>query len=112
MKKIIFWIVASVVLMIGFPWLTVLISGDAGMAICLVLFLAVNPIFSGFCGAAAGKDVKKFWMLPVLTAVFFLAGAWIFFEMGEPFFIAYAACYLMIGIITMLTRGFLKSKKK
>ena len=61
-------------------------------------------------GAFAGKDVKHLWSLPVISAVLFLIGTWIFFDMGETAFILYAAVYLIIGIMAMLISMFIRKK--
>ena len=104
MKMLLRWSLLSVASMIGCPWLAVRYAGSAGMAICFLLFYAVNPLFSAVCGAAAGKNIEKLWILPILTPVLFLTGTWLFFEMGEPAFLLYGGIYLAIGIIAMLIR--------
>ena len=39
-KNIILWMAASAVVMLAFPWLAVtFVKGDAGMAVCFLLFL-------------------------------------------------------------------------
>ena len=44
-KNIILWLAVSAVVMLAFPWLTVIfVKGDAGMAVCFLLFFAVNPL--------------------------------------------------------------------
>ena len=86
------------------------VKGDAGMAVCFLLFFAVNPLYSVINGAFAGKDVKHLWSLPVISAVLFLIGTWIFFDMGETAFILYAAVYLVIGIMAMLISMFIRKK--
>ena len=111
MKKRMGWTTAAVILMIGFPWLAVTFAGDAGMAVCFVLFFAVNPLFSAVCGFAARKDTRRLWMLPLVTTGLFLAGTWIFFDMGEPAFLLYGAVYLAIGAAAMLLRAVWKWKK-
>lgn len=111
MKRFIFWVILTLLLMIGCPWLTAAFAGDAGMIICLFLFFAVNPIFSAMCGISAGKHLKQLWGLPFIVAGTFLAGAWWFLEMGERAFLMYCGCYLLIGVITMLL-SFLAQKKK
>lgn len=111
MKKLIHWIIASAVIMLIFPWLAVtFIKGDSGMAVCVILFFALNPIYVICAGAYAGKDKKRLWALPILTAVFFLAGTWLFFDMGEKAFILYALVYLFLGAIAMLISMFIKKK--
>ena len=88
MKKIIPWMLATAVIMLVFPWLAVtFIKGDGGMAVCVILFFAVNPIYAICSGAYAGKDIKIFWPLPIITALFFLLGTWLFFSIGEKAFI-------------------------
>lgn len=78
------------------------VKGDAGMAVCLLLFIAINPIYSVVIGIFVGKDVKHLWSLPVISAMLFLIGTWIFFDMGEMAFVLYAVVYLVLGIVTML----------
>ena len=110
-KNIILWVVASAVVMLAFPWLAVtFVKGDAGMAVCFLLFFAVNPLYSVIIGAFAGKDVKRLRSLPVISAVLFLIGTWLFFDMGETAFILYAAVYLVIGIMAMLISMFIRKK--
>ena len=86
MKPLIFWSILAMLLMIGCPWLAATFAGSAGMAVCLLLFFGVNPIFSAVCGVFAGKDIKRLWPLPIVVAGLFLAGAWLFFAMGETAF--------------------------
>ena len=111
MKRFIIWTAFAVFLMIGCPWLTVEFAGSAGMAVCFVLFFAINPLFSAICGVFVGKRIKQLWPLPLITAGLFLAGVWMFFEMGETAFFLYCGCYLVIGIVTMLISAFLGNKK-
>ena len=112
-KKIIFWLAVTTVIMLALPWLAVtFVKGDAGMAACFVLFFAVNPIYSVVIGIFAGKDMKHLWSLPVISAVLFLVGAWVFFDMGETAFMLYAVVYLAIGIVAMLISMFIRKKSK
>ena len=93
----------SVLIMLGFPCLAVTLApADAGMAICLLLFYIVNPIYSVALGCVAGKDIKKFWILPLISTVLFLIGVGIFFTMSEPLFFVYAGAYLVLGMVAML----------
>ena len=111
MKKLILWIIASTVIMLAFPWLAVtFIKGDGGMAVCFILFFVLNPIYVICAGVYSGKDKKRLWALPILTALFFLAGTWLFFDMGEKAFILYALVYLFLGITAMLVSMFIKKK--
>ena len=111
MKKLILWIIASAVIMLAFPWLAVtFIKGDGGMAVCFILFFVLNPIYVICAGVYAGKNKKRLWALPILTALFFLAGTWLFFDMGEKAFVLYALVYLFLGVIAMLISMFIKKK--
>ena len=110
-KNIILWLAASAVVMLAFPWLAVtFVKGDAGMAVCFLLFFAVNPLYSVLIGAFSGKDIRHLWSLLVISAVLFLIGTWIFFDMGETAFILYAAAYLALGIAAMLISVFIRKK--
>ena len=104
-KNIILWMAASAVVMLAFPWLAAtFVKGDAGMAVCFLLFFAVNPLYSVLIGAFAGKDIRRLWSLPVISSALFLIGTWIFFDMEELAFILYAAVYLVLRIAAMLIK--------
>ena len=110
-KNIILWFAVSAAVMLMVPWLAVtFVKGDAGMAVCFLLFFAVNPLYSVLIGASAGKDVKHLWSFPIVSAVLFLIGTWIFFDMGETAFILYAAVYLALGIAAMLISMLIRKK--
>ena len=110
-RNIILWMAASAVVMLALPWIAVtFVKGDAGMAACFVLFFALNPLYSVILGVFAGKDVKHLWSLPVISAVLFLIGTWIFFDMGEMAFVLYAVVYLALGIVTMLISMIMRKK--
>lgn len=112
-KNIILWLAASVVVMLALPWLAAtFVKGDAGMAVCFLLFFAVNPLYSVLIGAFAGKDVKHLWSFPIVSAVLFLIGTWIFFDMGETAFILYAVVYLVLGIAAMLISMLIRKKSQ
>ena len=104
MKKIIPWMLATAVIMLVFPWLAVtFIKGDGGMAVCFILFFAVNPIYAICSGAYAGKDIKIFWPLPIITALFFLLGTWLFFSIGEKAFMSLKRVLLFSLCILVLS---------
>lgn len=94
----------SAIIMILLPFLVVtFVKGDNGMAICFILFYAINPLFSIYLGYKADK-----WIYPVVNSLLFLVGTWIFFDIGEIAFVYYAMVYLILGLITM----FIKNKCK
>lgn len=112
MKQFVTGLLAAAFVMLALPWLAVtLIRGDGGMAACFVLFFAIDPLFSVVLGARAGKDPKKLWALPILSALLFLAGVWLLFDRGERLFILYAAVYLALGAAAMLISALINQKK-
>ena len=74
-------------------------------------FFVLDPLFCAVCGAFAGRNVKQLWALPVIAAVLYLAGVWLFFERGEPAFLLYCGCYLIIGLTAMLLSALLRKRK-
>lgn len=112
MKKLMLWLAASAAIMIAIPWLTVTwVRGDAGMAVCFLLFFAFDPIYAICAGAYAGGDIRRFWALPIVTAAFFLAGTWLLFDPGESAFLLYALGYLLLGMLAMLISHCIRKKK-
>lgn len=110
--KILGWLACSAVVMLLLPWAAVtFINSNAGMAVTLLLFFVIDPIYAVAAGVFAGKDIKGLWSVPVIAAVLFLLGAWIFFDMGEGAFAIYAGVYLVIGIISMFVSSRIRAKK-
>jgi len=110
-SKIIFWLIVSLFIMFIVPWLAItFVNGDAGMAVCFVLFFAINPIYSTIVGIFAGRNIKNLWGVPIISTVLFLLGSWIFFDIGEKAFIMYAGIYLILGIAAMLMSMFFHRK--
>lgn len=110
-KQLIIWSIISALVMLMLPWIAVAFAhGDTGMAICFILFYAINPIYSVLVGCQASKDVKNLWALPIISAVLFLIGTWIFFTITETIFIVYAVIYLVLGLIAMLVAPKLAKK--
>lgn len=106
------WTVSSAAIMLLLPWLAVtLVPSNAGMVALMTLFFLIDPIYSIFIGSAAGKNIEPMWIQPVLAAALFVAGAWIFFDMGNLSFLLYGFAYLIIGTISMLISYFLSKKQ-
>ena len=102
-RKPVFWLMLSAGVMLILPWLVVgFVRSDAAMATVLVLFFAINPGFSFAAGYYAGKQIRRLWWLPAVSAGLYLLGAWLFFEMGEPAFLTYAGIYFALGMEAML----------
>lgn len=113
MKKYFFgWTAGAAIVMLLLPYLAVAFApADAGMAVCFLLFYAVNPVYAIAAGAAAGRCAKCLWGLPVLCAAFFLLGAWALFTPSEVLFAVYAGVYLALGLAAMLLSRFLARRK-
>lgn len=90
--------------MIVLPFLTVKFAGINGMAICFILFYAINPIFCLLCGIYAGRR----WYIPVVNAVLFLVGVCLFFTINEPAFLWYSIAYLLIGYVAMFVKKYFR----
>lgn len=106
-------ILISTLIMLLLPWCAVTFGkGDAGMAVCFLLFFAVNPIMSVVTGVFSGRDIRSSWFQPMLLAALFLLGTWVFFGMGEPAFLFYAVVYLILGYSAMLITSFVFMKKR
>ena len=111
MKKLIGWTLLAIILMLGCPWLAVTFAGSSGMAVCFILFFAVNPVFSAVCGVFSGRKLRQRWPLPFLAAGLFVAGGCLFLEMGEIAFLLYGGCYLVIGVVAMLISALVQNRK-
>ena len=106
------WYLISLAVMFGLPWATVTFApSDAGMAICFILFYAINPIFSVLIGAVAASGEENVWVLPCSSATMFIFGTWIFFDSREMIFIVYGCVYLAIGYSSMLVAKMIKRKR-
>lgn len=85
------------------PWFAVtLVRGDGGMAVCFLLFFAVNPVTAILLGVFSGRNIRGAWFQPLLFAALFLLGTWVFFTMAEMAFVRYAVIYLLLGYAAML----------
>lgn len=101
-RTLMIWLAITLVVMFLLPFaITRLASECSGMALCMMLFFIINPIYSAILGYRCGQDVRKMWYLPMVSATSFLVGAWIFFDSRELGFIGYAAVYLAIGYIAV-----------
>ena len=102
-KKNFILISVSALIALLLPFLAVrFVNGDSGMAVCFILFFAINPVYSVICGVFSGKDIKNMWFTAPLFSLFFLLGTWLLFDMGERAFIYYALIYLALGLVSML----------
>lgn len=111
--KFLGWLAGSAAVMLLLPWAAVtFVNSNAGMAVTLLLFFVIDPIYVIIAGAFAGKNIKSLWSVPFIAAILFLLGAWIFFDMGEGAFVIYAGAYLAIDIVSMLFSSWLNARKR
>lgn len=112
MKKNLMYGLVSAAVMVLLPWLAVAFApADAGMAVCLMLFFVVNPVYAVTVGALAGREGKPLLAQPLVTAVLFMAGSWLNFPPIDPVFWGYGAVYLALGYAGF-GLGWLAQKKK
>ena len=102
----------SAAIMLLLPWCAVTFAkGTSGMAICFLLFFAVDPMAAICVGVFAGRKLKETWFQPLLLSALFLLGTWVFFDMGEQAFLLYAAVYLFLGYSAAAIAAVLGKKK-
>ena len=105
------WIICSALLMIILPWFGVsFISPESGMAFLICTFFAVNPIFFALLGLDVGKNLKKNWFLPLVSALLYVVGTWVFYDAWNMVFAVYALAYIVISAVAAGITV-LKSKK-
>ncbi len=108
-KVIITWLGVTVVVMFALPWAVARLASEcSGMALCMILFFIVNPLYSAVLGFNCGRDVRRMWNLPLVSSIAFLAGTWLFFDIREVWFLIYAAAYLAIGWAAMFVSKYLR----
>jgi len=96
----------SAAVMIAVPLIVDLIftipaTSGWGMVTTLFLFFAVDPLFSAWLGIFCSNDVKRYWSIPLVNAVFFIVGVWMAFDFGNTDFTVYAAAYIVIAYVLM-----------
>lgn len=106
-KKSCIAIVTMLVVMLILPLIAVrIVSSDAGMALCFILFFAVNPLVVISLSVMAGTELRKLWWVPLLAAVVFpLFFGIVVMELVTDLFI-YSALYLAVGLLAMIGMHF------
>ncbi len=112
-QKASFWLTLSAAVMILLPWLAVtFVRSDAGMTGILLLFFGINPAYCMAAGYYAGKQTRRLWWVPAVASGLFLAGAWLFFEMGDPAFLTYTGIYFAVGMEAMLVSRLITGRRE
>ena len=110
-KVIITWIAVTIAVMFALPFAVARLASEcSGMALCMILFFIVNPIYSATFGFRCGRDIRRMWNLPLVSSIAFLAGTWLFFDIREMWFIIYASVYLIIGWTAMGINNYLNKR--
>lgn len=95
--------------MLIIPIITVnTVKADAGMLVTLLLFFIVHPIVSVAVGILAGRDIKFFWISPILVAVLFWLFSCLAYEPAFP--IVYSVAYFVICTVSMLITWLINRK--
>ena len=110
---LIYWLCAIIAVVFILPLIVVcLASEDSGMVFCMILFLIVNPLFSIALGVKCGSDIRQMWSLPLILAVGFIVGVWVFFDIKEVGFIVYATVYCALSWIAMFLSCYINNRNK
>lgn len=101
-RRYVYWLCITLAVMYLLPFAVARLASEcSGMALCMLLFFFVNPVYSAVLGYCCGSNVRRMWNLPLIAAVAFLSGAWLFFDIREAWFLVYAVAYLAIGWMAM-----------
>lgn len=101
-KESVILLAITVAVMFALPFAMARLASECSeMALCMILFFIVNPIYSAILGFRCGRNIRQMWNLPLVSSIAFLAGTWLFFDIKEVWFIIYASVYLIIGCMAM-----------
>lgn len=112
-KSLIRSLIAVIIVMVVLPVAILFTPADTGMVLCMILFLAVNPIFFAGLGIYAGEQVDEIWFMPLIAAGLYLIIALLMFGFAAAFLL-YTAFYLALGYGAMGIRWLIgkKTEKK
>lgn len=106
------WLTATLAVMLLLPCLAVtFVPASSGMVCAIVLFYAVNPLYSVLLGIACACKPKAFSLLPAISALAFLCGCGTCFGLSDPIFFLYAVIYLALGWGSMLVTRLLHRRR-
>ena len=109
--KVLLWIIAATMIMLGLPWLAKMFADSmGGMLVSMILFYAIDPVFSIVMGACAGQDIKGYWYMPIGNAGLFLLGIWLYMSKDLTQFYSYAVVYLALGLVSMIISLFARKR--
>ena len=105
------WLIGTAAIMLGMPGAARFTNMDAFMVLIALEFFIIGPLWALGTGIFAGWDAKARWWLTIANPALFIAGAWIFLEMGELDFLFYAFCYLMVGVLSMFITAVIRRNR-
>ena len=112
-QMVILWLTITAMVMFALPFVVARFASEcSGMALCMILFFIVNPIYSAILGFCCGRNIRQMWNLPLVSSIAFLAGTWLFFDIKEIWFIINATVYLIIGWMAMGISKYMNHKIK
>ncbi len=107
-RQLIVWLSVTIAVMFALPVAVAKLASEcSGMALCMILFYIINPVYSVILGFNCGRNIRQMWNFPLVSSIAFIAGAWLFFDIREVSFLIYAAIYLILGCIAMFVRKYL-----
>lgn len=110
-RDIVIWLTVTIIVMFVLPFAIARLASEcSGMALCMILFFIVNPIYSAILGFRCGRNIRRMWNLPLVSSIAFLAGMWLFFDIKEVWFIIYASVYMIIGWMAMGISNYLNKR--
>lgn len=111
-KSIGIWLCIMVLLMVVLPWAGVSFAPpDAGMAVCILHWFVLMPVFSLVLGFYCGGKGWQLWPLPLVSGALFTLGN-LFFSSGswEVVFLIYSLSHLLITYLVMTLRILFRKK--
>ena len=93
------------------PFLAVQFAGMNGMAVCLLLFFAADPLVCAVVGVLAGTALRRLWWLPLCAAAAMPLCFWLCVWELIPELLIYSGLYLLIGCVAMGVTLFFKFRK-
>ena len=111
MKKVLYAVLLSLFVLFFPALLAVLFAGTNGMAICFILFFAVNPVYFAALGYFCSLSFKTRWYLPILSAVVYVLSMIVLFDPTETAWYIYAGLYLFISLAVGVTAALVKKSK-
>ncbi len=111
MKKVLYAVLLSLLVLFFPALLAVLFAGTNGMAICFILFFAVNPVFFAVLGYFCSLAFRTRWYLPLIAATVYVLSMIVLFDPTESAWYIYAGLYLFISLAVGVTAAVVKKSK-